>query len=244
MGINSFTCNYQEYEEKNSEIIKKRESFNYSNNEINQSFSNYDNDFTKINEQIETNDNLKTETNLKQINTTNYPKDDYSNFMFENINKLRENPQNFIELLENSKKNIKLLKNGKYIFKSRLNVALYKGEEAFNEAINDLKNTNKMNKLIYNPKITIPPPDKEEDIKSMIYLKNEISKLKIKGYWRDNISDPEIGFILMIVDDIEKLPGLKRKNLLDPNMKYIGISSKKIGKTFCGYFTLSNIDNL
>ena len=44
----------------------------------------------------------------------------------------------------------------------------------------------------------------------------------------------------MIVDDEKKFPGKKRKSLLDPNIKYIGISSKKIGNNFRCYFTLSN----
>ena len=243
MGISFSNCKFQNNEEENIEIIKKRESFHYSNNQLNQSFSENEKDYMKINEEIETNVNIITERNLKKTNISYEPKDSFSKYMFENINKLRENPKNFIGLIENSKKHIKLLTNGKYIFKSRLNVALFKGEESFNEAIKDLQNSNKMNKLIYDPKITIRPPDKLEDLKSIEYLKNETSKLKISGYWRDNISDPEICFILMIVDDNEKLPGLKRKKLLDPNIKYIGISSKKIGKSFCGYFTLSNIDS-
>ena len=243
MGISFSNCKFQNNEEENIEIIKKRESFKYTDNQTNSSFFENENNLMKINEENQMNEDLIKEKNLKEGNKINKPNDEFSKYMFENINKLRENPKNFIGLIENSKKHIKLLTNGKYIFKSRLNVALFKGEESFNEAIKDLQNSNKMNKLIYDPKITIHPPDKLEDLKSIEYLKNETSKLKISGYWRDNISDPEICFILMIVDDNEKLPGLKRKKLLDPNIKYIGISSKKIGKSFCGYFTLSNIDS-
>ena len=40
-----------------------------------------------------------------------------------------------------------------------------------------------------------------------------------------------------IVDDSTKSPGKKRQAVLNPNYKYIGISSKFIGKTFVAYFT-------
>jgi hypothetical protein len=244
MGKIDCKCNKQLYDENNIEIIKKRESFKYTDNQTNSSFFENENNLMKINEENQMNEDLIKEKNLKEGNKINKPNDEFSKYMFENINKLRKNPKNYIELIEKSKKNIKLLKNGKYIYNSTLKVTLYKGEESFNEAIEDLKKTNTMNELIYEPKITIPLPDNETDLQSHDYLKKETNKLKIKGYWRDFISDPIICFILLIVDDNNKFPGLKRKNLLDPNIKYIGISSKKIGKSFCSYFTLSNNDNL
>ena len=43
----------------------------------------------------------------------------------------------------------------------------------------------------------------------------------------------------MIVDDSEKNPGKKRQAVLNPEFKYIGISSKFIGKTFIAYFAFS-----
>ena len=44
----------------------------------------------------------------------------------------------------------------------------------------------------------------------------------------------------MIVDDTGNKSGLKRKDILDPNMKYIGISSVMIGKRFSCYMTLGD----
>ena len=140
-----------------------------------------------------------------------------------------------------SKKEYLIKNNGRIIYNSKLKVSLFKGEEAFDDAIKDLKNSKKTNKLIFSPEITIEPSDNEEDLKSKDYLRKKASENKnIKGFWKDIIFDSEIAFILMIVDDEKKFPGKKRKSLLDPNMKYIGISSKKIGKNFCCYFTLSN----
>ena len=43
----------------------------------------------------------------------------------------------------------------------------------------------------------------------------------------------------MIVDDNGIKSGMRRKDLLDPNMKYIGISSVEIKKKFVCYITLS-----
>ena len=43
----------------------------------------------------------------------------------------------------------------------------------------------------------------------------------------------------MIVDDSKKHPGKKRLTLLNKDLKYIGITSKFIGKTFIAYFALS-----
>ena len=45
---------------------------------------------------------------------------------------------------------------------------------------------------------------------------------------------------MMIVDDTGLKAGLKRKDILDPNLKYIGICSTLIGKHFVCFMTFSN----
>ena len=64
--------------------------------------------------------------------------------------------------------------------------------------------------------------------------------IPIKSYWRDIINDPETSFLMMIVDDTGKKSGMKRNDILDPNMKYIGICSKSIGKYFICFLTFSD----
>ena len=101
-----------------------------------------------------------------------------------------------------------------------------------------------MNKLIFEPKLMVKLPETEEDLINKKYLKLEIKKMKekgipIKSYWRDIIKEPETSFLMMIVDDTGIQAGLKRKDILDPNMKYIGISSKFIGKHFICFMTFS-----
>ena len=44
----------------------------------------------------------------------------------------------------------------------------------------------------------------------------------------------------MIVDDIGIKGGMRRKDLLDPKMKYIGISSTVINDCFICYIALSS----
>ena len=64
--------------------------------------------------------------------------------------------------------------------------------------------------------------------------------IPIRAYWRDIIKEPETSFLMMIVDDTGLKAGLKRKDILDPNMKYIGISSVNIGKHFVCFMTFSD----
>ena len=45
---------------------------------------------------------------------------------------------------------------------------------------------------------------------------------------------------MMIVDDTGIKAGLKRKDILDPNMKYVGICSRTIGKYFICFVTFSD----
>ena len=64
--------------------------------------------------------------------------------------------------------------------------------------------------------------------------------IKIDAFWRDIIKDPEINFLLMIVDDNPINLGAKRKDILNPKMKYIGINSAYFGSFFVSYLVLSS----
>ena len=170
------------------------------------------------------------------------PKDEFSRYIFQNINKIRTNPQSFIQIIENSKANIQTDKNNRLIYKSGVKVSLDKGKEAFNEAVSILSNTKPMEPLIYEPKMTVELPENEELVKDKNYMKTKVlimndNGAEISSFWRDIIKEQETSFILMIVDDNAKKAGLKRKDILNPNYKYIGISSIMIGKSFACYLT-------
>ena len=204
----------------------------------------------EINEEI-TNDIYLNGNNNNDNNSSKFyftttaetPKDDFSIYIFENINKIRENPQSFIEIIEQAKKNIILDQRGIYIYKSTVKVALSKGLPAFDEAIDFLKQLKPMNKLIFSNELLIESPINEEQIKDKKYMNEQKKKkvqngIPIKSFWRDIIKDCKTCLILMIVDDTGVNSGKKRNDILDPNMQCIGIVSKKIGKSFASYITL------
>jgi len=182
--------------------------------------------------------------NLMSIDPNGYPKDQFSKYLFDLINAVRQDPQLYIDIILKAKDNITIDKTGIKVYKSTVKVALNLGEPAFNSAIEVLKNTKPMDKLIYNPYLVIDLPTNENDIKSRGYLPGQI-KLKInkgieiKSFWKDIIKDPDTCFILTIVDDSGSQSGSKRKDILDETNKYIGISSVSIGKSFACYIVLS-----
>ncbi len=124
-------------------------------------------------------------------------------------------------------------------------MALFSGEEAFNEAIEDLKNIKSMEKLEYSQKLTVFPPKKKEEVKNVNYMKKKVEEMTnngayIKSFWKDLVNDPEVCFLMMVVDDNGIKNGMKRNDILDPNMKYIGISSGIVNGRFVCYITLSS----
>ena len=195
--------------------------------------------------EIKTNEQNTESENMNYIFTTTVqrPKDDFSEYIFDNINKIREDPQSFIKVIEQAKKNIILDKKGIFIYKSTVKVALSRGVPAFDEAINFLKNLKPMQKLIFSNELLMEYPINEEQIKDKKYMNDQINikvqnGIPIKSFWRDIIKDPQTCLILMIVDDTGVNSGKKRNDILDPNMQCIGIVSKKIGKSFASYITL------
>jgi hypothetical protein len=131
----------------------------------------------------------------------------------------------------------------KIIYKEKLKVALCRGEPAFSEAIEILRNTNPLSPLKMNPNIIIPLPELESQTKDSSYLKNLVSemrkKINIDIYYKDLIKDPNISALLMIVDDNFKNAGKKRDAVLNREYKYIGISSKFYKKSFVAFLAFS-----
>ena len=172
------------------------------------------------------------------------PADNYSKYLLDQINRIRIDPQSFIGVIEDAKANIGKDKFGRLIYKGKMKIALAKGESAFNEAIEYLKNIESMGVLKYNSYLTVMPPQNVEEIKDKDDLGRKVMEMinggmNIKSYWRDVIKDPEISFLLMIIDDNGSKSGMRRRDILNPNMEYIGISSVEINKNFVCYITLS-----
>jgi hypothetical protein len=225
-------------DEENNNNFKKS-NYDIQNDKIS-TFSN-----NNSNESNYSFDNNNQNDFYKQTQIKNYPSDYFSQYMLEHINQIRSNPKKFIQIIKESINNIGYNKKGNLIYIGDLKVALYKGKIAFEEAIDSLRRTEPMNPLIFKSELCVDIPQKEKYFKSGDYLRKEIrEKVKngiiIRAFWRDIIKDPKINFLLMIVDDNPIKRGDKRKDIMDPNMKYIGINSGTLGKSFVCYTVLSN----
>ena len=174
------------------------------------------------------------------------PEDNYSKYILEQVNKIRTDPQSFIGIIEDAKDNIKQTRHGRYYYNCKnIKIGLKEGEAIFNEAIEFLKNCKPMNPLTYSDSLNPTLPKNEEELIDGNYLRMNVEKMinsgiRIKSYWRDVIKDPEVSFLLMIVDDNGQKKGMKRNDILNPYIKYIGISSVEINENFVSYFLLSS----
>ena len=207
------------------------------------------------------NNNLSTFTSLfysmddfEKLKNKTY----YVRSAFELINKIRINPSSFSKRIEDGIKYIKeekkLITNpitgeknekSRIIFKKKVKIVLAKGENAFKEAAEILKKKNPVHPLSFCEEIIIPLPKNEEEFQDSTFLKRNAEELRknspfhFEVYYQDLIRDPFISVLLMIVDDFEIDNGKKRECLLNPELKYIGINSKYIGKNFIAYFSFA-----
>ena len=223
---------------KNPITFKNKNSISNTNTKENQAIIN-------INNLNNNKPKSKINQNSKKLLNSKKPIDEFSQYIFTYINKIRENPQSFIDDIEKAKFYIEYNSSNKLIYKKNIKVALSQGLPAFEETISILKIVKPMNKLIFEPKLMVKLPQSEEELLDKNFFKLEIKKMKekgipIKSYWRDIIKEPETSFLMMIVDDTGIKAGLKRKDILDPNMKYIGICSRTIGKYFICFVTFSD----
>ena len=194
----------------------------------------------KQNNEIDINENNQ-DKNLKYS--------DYPQKMLDLINQIRANPSSYADVIEDSIQNITEEQDRKdeskirIIYKKKVKVALNRGEIAFKDAAEELRSMEPLPPLMLKNDICVPLPEEEAEIKDTSYLREQVKlireKTNIDVFFKDLIKIPEVSALLMIVDDSEKNPGKKRKAVLNPDFKYIGISSKFIGKTFIAYFAFS-----
>ena len=236
-------------------IIKSKEKILFQNNNKDQ---NIGENIDKYYEKSDNDSYSKVEKISNSILNSNYSEKsiEYNNTLLNIINKIRENPFLYANEIEKSKKNIEIKKNiikdertglekeiTKIIYKEKLKVALYRGEPAFSESIEILRNTNPLSPLQRNPNIIIPLPEFESQTKDSSYLRNTVSemrkKVNIDIYYKDLIKYPEVSALLMIVDDNARNAGKKREAVLNREYKYIGISSRFYKKSFVAFLSFS-----
>ena len=238
-------------EEEEEEIAKKGlEDGNLDNDENNTNLKKNNIDLLSLNEQIGTKDNdLKDNLEMNNENDLNDKYADYPYKIVELINNIREDPVGYADTIEQAIQNIVLEEDKddpsvkRLIYKKKIKVALTKGESAFKEAIDYLRTLTPLPPLVFSLEKCIPLPNTEEEMKDHSFLRNQVKTLREKTnidvFFKDLIKIPEISGLLMIVDDTNKNAGKKRKALLSKELKYIGVSSKFIGKTFVAYFSFS-----
>jgi hypothetical protein len=172
--------------------------------------------------------------------------------VFEIINKIRMNPIAYSQFIVENIKNISIenceetnektgMKDVKQviIFKKKVKVKLFKGEDEFIETAKLLTKMSPMEPLQFNEDIIMPIPDSFEVMNDIDFIKNKIIKSNINIFFKSNIKNPEIAVLLMIVDDNESSEKKKRNAILNKEFKYIGIDSKFINNKFVSYFTFS-----
>ena len=239
--------NEEEQEQDNFNYEQKEGIFGLTNDEGNRQAQLGDSNNMENGEEKQDQENLYKEkiNEDKNIKYSNYPEK-----MLELINKIREDPVSYAEIIENSIKNIIEIESQdgenkpKIVYKKKVKVALTRGEPAFREAAEQLRNMSSLPPLEFKNDICVPLPENENDIKDPVYLKEQIKILRenanIDIFFKDLVKIPEVSALLMIVDDSVKNSGRKRQAILNKDFKYIGVTSKFIGKTFIAYFTFSS----
>jgi hypothetical protein len=206
------------------------------------------------NKENDSKENIKR--NNRDIKKKSIIKNKYSQRVFELINLIRINPPEYsktilenikyisFESIEETNKNNEMKEIKEFpVFKKKVKVKLFRGEECFLEAADILTNTPPMDELKFDENIIIPLPDNERDLKNPEFIKKKVQEIKahsnINAYYKEYIKNPEIAVLLMIIDDTEKNDGKKRKSILNKDFKNIGIDSKFIGKNFIAHFSFS-----
>ena len=216
---------------------------------------------------IKLNDN--SNQNLKNINTQsqmpyynqiirhkkldeldqNFNYEDYPLKIIELINNIRSDPIGYANIIEDSIKYIIKTtdknnpSNVRLIFKKKVQIALIRGEPAFREAVEYLRAMNPIPPLQFKKDICIPLPENENEFNDPNFLKEQVKQVRKKTevdiFFKDLVKIPEISVLLMVVDDTTKNAGKKRLILLNKDFKYVGVTSKFIGKNFIAYFALA-----
>ena len=270
MGCRCANSHEEEYEINKRDANKENIFNNKEGNELNNSKNHFSN--TDFNSDKNNNTNFSPNLNdgkyfhgneesqnidmdqEKQEILRNQKYLNYPERIIEIINNIRQDPVSYADVVLDSMKNIVEDNNkndatkNKIIYKRKVKVALTRGKPAFLEAAEDLRNTEPLPPLEFVPEICIPLPEDEFDMKDNNFLKKKVIELKKEGinidiFYKDLVKIPEVSALLMIVDDSGKNAGKKRMTLLDKNIKYIGVNSKFVGKTFIAYLSFVKGDN-
>ena len=177
-------CNKQNEEEQEDEL--KKDSLDGMNDVFKEdnNFNNKEEVFGLNNQEENHEEQKENDPKLKGSNNKNQPDEDYNERLAEEknakygnypekmldiINRIREDPASYADYIEDSIKNIveeidkKDETKTKLIYKKKVKVALTRGEIAFREAAEKLRNMEPVPPLELNENIIIPLPETEEE---------------------------------------------------------------------------------
>ena len=199
----------------------------------------------------------KNDISISSVISSLY-KNDYNTRMVDLINKLRTNPKEYAKIILSNiqyiQKRVKITADDitgqneekeEIFFQKKIKVELYRGEIAFFETaefLNKLKPLKEL-KVKEEIKMNLLPETEDQILNDKILIKNQLDEIKkrfnISAFFKDNLRNPEIGLMLMIIGDNKNSQNKKRNALLNPYYKYIAVNSKFIGDKFVSYFTFS-----
>ena len=241
---NILKCNKKEVEIKNLD--------NLNNN----FFKNDKNNIEIINNEFLSEKNINQIPDEIKGSISSSSRNDYNTRIIDLINKVRLNPFLYSKIiLENIQfisKNYKMETNEEtgqneekeiIIYQNKVKVRLNKGSKAFINAAESLKNIKSMNELIIKNEIKLDVPKNENELNDNSFFKKQLiqinNKHNISAFFKDNIKNPEVGLLLMIVGDYFKGGNKKRNTILNPEYKYIAVNSNFIAGQFISLFTFS-----
>ena len=234
----------------NNNFNKDENLLGFNNQEnVNQELNNKDNQIENSNNDQPYNIDENAFYNIQNVPLQYNKYSDYPEKIVELINNIREDPVGYADVIEDSIKYIVEEEdkndpsNARLIFKKKVKVALNRGESAFREAADYLRTLTQLPPLEFRQEKCIPLPENEDELKDPTFLREQVRQIRehteVDVFFKDLIKIPEISGLLMIVDDTNKNAGKKRLALLNKDIKYVGVTSKFIGKTFIAYFAFS-----
>ena len=252
--MGSKCANSNENEEEINKNLVQNDNEENSQNEFNKNF-NKDENLLGYNNNNQENANPQ-DNQINLVEPPNIPEvdpnlkyADYPEKIVELINNIREDPVSYADIIEDSIQYIVQEEdkndpsNVRLIFKKKVKVALTKGESAFREAAEYLRSLTPLPPLEFTQEKCIPLPENENELKDPTFLREQVKLVReqseVDVFFKDLIKIPEVSGLLMIVDDTNKNAGKKRMALLNKDLKYVGVTSKFIGKTFIAYFAFS-----
>ena len=239
MGCQCLNKQQEEGDMNNKENVEEKKSDSAISNDFNlEEYENtnpFDKNLINIDDNIT---DLGTKIVIENEETTNR----FNFRALDLINKIRRDPPSYANTILENMKYI-TTENNKLIFKKKVKVLLNKGEEAFKNAAESLKQMKPMDDLVKKNEIVIPLPLNEDEINDNTLLVNQVNNIRqnynINVYFKNLIKNPEIAVLLLIVDDSKNNPGAKRKAILNSAFRKIGINSRFIGTTFVSLFSFS-----